>query len=538
MAKQPEGGEPPLQFSDSKSLEAWLNTQKREVAVAIAARAALRVAPRAAGWVPYAKEKDRTRRFLNLTSAIFRATALARVASTFPTRANELLAAADNATENAAAYAALPADAAAAATAAVRAAADNVANNAAARAAAYAADTVAAIEATGFGSRFSAAIWAEVSADASALARGESLASTPLWTLARPDWSREHWERLKAALPEDENWRVWIDWYEDRIIGRAYGEAKEFIFAQVPEAEWEKGPAAANKWIADRLAELEPKLPPLPQPVANVPSLFTFGENAAGQIGIVAGPQNMPVFPFPGDDETHRQWLDAARQLTERLAADLRAKKFGNAVRSDYLEGLERYASDLPSAPGAGNFLLADDEARTLRDLFAAEARVLPDAFAARLNRVLERQFALRGFYPELERYFSAIQKGQLDAPLPQEAVEGFGKIVRENTPRAFLPEVSQGLREAERQPPKVELEPEDIRAAPAAITPPSDPYGELDPKQSRSFGIAGSINALYQAVLDATKNPEKAAAWIFIAEELGKYAGPIIEWLKAVNGL
>ncbi len=202
------------------------------------------------------------------------------------------------------------------------------------------------------------------------------------------------------GFAQNENWQVWIDWYEDRLDGRAYGEAKEFIFATVPEAEWEKGPAAANKWIADELAKLEPKPPSLPQPVANVPSIFTFGENAAGQIGIVAGPQNIPVIPFAGDEETHRQWLDAGRQLAERLAADLRAKKFSNAVRSDYQEGLERYASDLPTTPGAGNFMLADAEARALLRLFAAEAKVLPDAFAARLSTVLETHYSLLGFYP------------------------------------------------------------------------------------------------------------------------------------------
>ncbi len=122
---------------------------------------------------------------------------------------------------------------------------------------------------------------------------------------------------------------------------------------------------------------------------------------------------------------------------------------------------------------------------------------------------------------------------------MPEEAIKGFGKIVREYTPRAFAPEVSQGLRETEREPPKVELDPEDRRGAPAAITPPPYPYGDLDPKRSRSLGIAGSINALYKAVLDAAKkDPEKIVAWAVIAEMLAKHARPIIEWLMKYNGL
>lgn len=267
MAKQPGGGEPPLQFSDRETLEAWLNTQEREAAVAIAARAALRVAPLA--WrVPQAGDRGGARRFLNLTSAIFRATAVARVAGAYPTRANELRAFSAASNADAASAAAYTADAVAPAPAAFYVA--RSAANAASAAAYYSDDATAVHAADAAGAAANAAaIWAEVSADARALARGDSLAGAPLWTLSRPDWSREYWERLKAALPKDENWRVWIDWYEDRLKGVAYGEAKEFIFATVPEAEWKKGQAAANKWIADRLGELEGTQAEAPEEIAS-----------------------------------------------------------------------------------------------------------------------------------------------------------------------------------------------------------------------------------------------------------------------------
>ena len=76
-------------------------------------------------------------------------------------------------------------------------------------------------------------------------------------------------------------------------------------------------------------------------------------------------------------------------------------------MRSDYREGLERYIGDLPSEPGAGNFLLADAEARMLRSLFAAEPHILAEPFAARLKTVLENHFALLGFYPGRSRAIS-----------------------------------------------------------------------------------------------------------------------------------
>ena len=281
-------------------------------------------------------------------------------------------------------------------------------------------------------------------------------------------------------------------------------------------------------------------LPPPPQPIENLPSPFTFGRNAAGQITIFAGPQNTPAIAFPGDDKTHRRWLETGRKLTERLIADLDAGKFHN-VRPDYREGLGRYASDLPPEPGAGNFLLADAEARALRSLFAAEPHMLPEPFAARLKTVLENHFALLGFYPEVARYLTAAREGQMTAPLPQQAIDGFGKTILDNTPQAFTPDVSQGLREVEREAPTVKLEPEDIRRGPPPVTPPVYPYDEPDPEKSRAFSMMSSFNALYKTVLETTntaletaKNePSKVVHWIAIEEMLRPYAIMIIEWLK-----
>jgi hypothetical protein len=663
LAKQPEGGEPPLQFSDRDKLEAWLQGQKRKAAVAIAARAALRVAPFAARELVPQGGKLGRESFENLTSVIFRATAVARVAGAYPTRAKEL-----RATRAAAAASSSGSVSAAAAAAAA------AVNAPVAIWAVYSADAAASaaywaeVSADADGA---ALTWDEVSADARALARGESLAGAPLWTLSRPDWSRKYWERLKAALPKDENWRVWIDWYQDRIIGRAYDEAKEMIFATVPEAEWQKGPSAANKWIADRLAELnqeERKPPsswdffisyssvdepsarevaagleeaghstfaqfkdiapgnnfvremqgglekskrivallspeyeksdhcqaewaaaynrdpsgkkrvliplllretalnslagqvvykslvgltsearkkaileaiaakaPLPKPAENVASLFAFGWNASAKITILAGPQNTPVFPHAGGKEEHEQRLAACRKTVERLLAALRAQRY-NARRA-YLETLEFYLDDLPTAPGDGNLLLADSQARNLRGIFEDDASVLPRDFAEQLNRVLEFHMALRIYYPGVGRFYEDVKSGRLSQPLPKDAVESFTRTVEEHTPEVFEPEVSSGLQEAELSAPIADRAEQSASTEPAPITPRPDPLGELDPVKAHDFGVASSINALYEAFLKGKDLSQAVKGWDELAHKLGENAGPVIAWLRGFLG-
>ncbi len=267
-------GEPgtELELPERKTLQNWLDAQGPEIVVAIAARAALRVAPLVVGAKPKGPPSNNLSQFLVLTGALFRASALARVAGKYPARAVEFHAAAH--------AAAARVGAARAASRGISASGRGLLSVAAAIAAAFSAADAAASAApfaapgaapfatpvtTSFATRAAPFVAAVAAADADVRAeiRSDSLAllevgayrlaDLRLWSHRRPDWAEDGWEELKAVLPMDEDWEVWIDWYEDRLRGRSRGEAYEVTFASVPLEVWDQGPAAANAWIREHL---------------------------------------------------------------------------------------------------------------------------------------------------------------------------------------------------------------------------------------------------------------------------------------------
>ena len=200
MASESKSGA--LKISSRKELENWLESlpleERRWVAVAIAARAALRVVPLLAADRPRNEDNEYQRDFRNSIFTVFFAAALARAAAQFPNRASQL-----------------PAREAARAVggayfASTRPAAD-VAREAAFAVAAGDATLVAATSAVGtaaFAASFAASatvdeIWLAISRDISSIISGRTaraLASEPLWLNDAPDWADEHWKLLQSGL--------------------------------------------------------------------------------------------------------------------------------------------------------------------------------------------------------------------------------------------------------------------------------------------------------------------------------------------------
>ncbi len=257
MLSAPKVWEAPLaDLKNNDALRAWLRTQPREVSVALAARAALRV-------LPILLTAERKGYMRDVVLPVFRAAAVAWAAGKYPAHETELAAAAAYAAAAPAAadayaaacaadaaYAAFAADAAYAADAAAYAAAvaahaADAAYAAAAAALAVRGDAAHIVDATAFGfghlvsaARAAAAVsaaaagraagsWSALSADATRLEDGATasvIAGSPLWPQGQPVRLRSLWKVLEAGLvAEKQDWQVWTVWYDDRLLAASVG---------------------------------------------------------------------------------------------------------------------------------------------------------------------------------------------------------------------------------------------------------------------------------------------------------------------------
>lgn len=267
-----------VEISDSNGLEAWLAGRPREVAVAIAARAALRVLPHIADYV----EQAPADLAVPLALSMFRAVAVAQVSSTFLTRSAQVrrpARSAANAVHSARAAAVggpvlIRAPAAQASNAALAAASAAAAAARATRTTRAAPLTAAAALDTARAAA-DAALWRAIDADISALDTGGTaprLMRLPLWADGTPAALRQDWADLKQTLLSlGDNWQVWTDWYDDILRGADHPDSRplieelELARALTPDADWEKGPNHVNALIA--FLEMEHRRPPDPDDI-------------------------------------------------------------------------------------------------------------------------------------------------------------------------------------------------------------------------------------------------------------------------------
>jgi hypothetical protein len=434
----------PHEDARQRSLRGWLKSQDKSIALVMASRAALRVLPRITHLRMWSAETQNL--FLDVVGTVFRASSFSRAAGKYPSFASEVGRSSMPVSEVLQTFA--PKDgllevphyhtvllAISAARWAVEIASYPGGAPAAESAAWAASAASSAMEDETLG-------WDQVQSEINSIetAGPIALANSPLWWRAAPDWVAREWTRLRSILPKNESWDVWIDWYEERLRGGSRGEHSELVFTSVPQEEWDKGPATANAWIKAHLpnaaeptpAEL-PEVPPAPPlrppeaPPAELPEAlfgldapFAYVWTASQRIALVAGAQNLPDYRHFSSEEDHRYALQACRVGCERLLKALRDGRYN--ARPEYGEALEYYLDDLPKTAGAGNILLANNQARILHDMFLADAAVLSEGLASRLKSVIANQFALNAFYDLVQRHDEAVNAGNWTRPFPLDA--------------------------------------------------------------------------------------------------------------------
>lgn len=192
-----------------------------------------------------------------------------------------------------------------------------------------------------------------------------------------------------------------------------------------------------------RLKELSTRSRPSLEALSGVPSAFGF-QISDGTIEIASSSVNRAVFPFSTSEQDHRARLEVSSTLAKDLIAELQRGRFN--ARPDYLESLGKYVERLPQLPNEGNILLADAEARNIRNMFAADADILPVGFASKLKTLLEQHIGLRAYYPEIEHFYRDVKSGRLQTPLPLDALEGVVRTVEQHTPTVFDQSVTTAI--------------------------------------------------------------------------------------------
>lgn len=290
---------------------------------------------------------------------------------------------------------------------------------------------------------------------------------------------------------------------------------------------------ALREYVVQQFDTPEP-LPPAPTPLEGMPSAADFKWDG-GMLRLGQASADVPIFPFDGAERDHAQRLEACLIQAQDLAADLRHQRW--QVREDYRIEVERYERRLPTAPASGNILLADAAARSLRDLFAAEADYLPAAFAARLKTFLQQHIALRPFYPEIAGFYRAVQSGHLEEALPLDAVSAVVSTVQAQTPILFDRSVAEAFDQPSPVPVSAVASTDPQVVEPDAITPPPDPLGEVDGRKAHDFLLAGTINRLWKVFRAGEQVHAAAGAWLATYASLSGPIGEILKWLQRYRG-
>jgi hypothetical protein len=191
--------------------------------------------------------------------------------------------------------------------------------------------------------------WTQVASDASSISIFNNLIDInvcPLWEgLTAIDFST-NWALLKNRLLSlNDNWQVWTNWYEDRLVGgsnpngRPVIEELELKRVLIADEDWKKGPSHVNAMIAALEEEYRPPVPSLEVPDQR-PAII---EVELGEDG------KLHRRPEPSPQARDQAQEDRLREAWQSLQDDFEDLKSLNVGRNEpaFLNVMKRYSAAL-----------------------------------------------------------------------------------------------------------------------------------------------------------------------------------------------
>ncbi|MBS8260144.1 hypothetical protein DYI23_07935 [Roseibium polysiphoniae] len=212
------------------------------------------------------------------------------------------------------------------------------------------------------------------------------LLESPLWlTGEMPGGILDCWGVLKELLLRaDENWQVWIDWYESILSGQISSIGLEKSRAALVERFWTQGPAAVNARIRELIDEYERPEEPKGEP----------GQAADVQDGVLVLTSEVPK-AYERSDELQRSLHELVREKASSLNASLRPlqnqyPELGKVVTA-YLKSLEVPLAQLEVSNvwSEGNYLGGLAAAYAKQDIDRTLSEPLEPEIAGKLASLL-----------------------------------------------------------------------------------------------------------------------------------------------------
>ena len=302
------------------------------------------------------------------------------------------------------------------------------------------------------------------------------LHARPLWPKGAPPQAGRAWTDLKTALPTDEDWWVWTDWYENHLAGRPPDQSLDFARMTIPDQDWEHGPKHVNAIIAkltDRTA-LSPRNSPSGTPVASGNATTGDTLRLVDQLSILDELIDHPIPELPGQlpSPLHFRFHDGALHTAEPPAPQL--PDLPKRSVTEAWQALSTMLSDLLGDPSGRNnptlgrvldacrralgnsfdevqpILLGVHACRLHQLAGRADEILLPDA-AAELTAISVQLALFLKHFPDWREYANALAQafGTPEAE-SQAARDGAAALaaVERASPKIIAPEAKQALEE------------------------------------------------------------------------------------------